>query len=147
MPLYRYECCGCGSEAEYLHAIADAAPKSICCAADQRRLMPRRVRAKVLEPGQAKAERAAEEREGLRIRAGETAQPRREPTPWDIPQASYSGPPTSKADTDARWRDTTEAMAHWQANSLTAGGVPYETAKRRAEQHQQSVSAQAENAT
>lgn len=144
MPLYRYECSACQGRGEYLHAIDEAAPRSRCCAADQRRLMPRRVRGKVLEPGQAQAERKAEERQELLIRAGDPKWQRRESSPLDVPQPSFSGPPTSKADLDARWRDTTEAMTSWQTNSLVADGVPYENAKRQAEQHQQAVSARAE---
>jgi hypothetical protein len=144
MPLYRYECTACDGRGEYLHGLDDAAPRSRCCNAEQQRLMPRRVRGKVLEPGQTQAERKADEHRELMIRAGDTKPPRRDPSPLDIPQPSYSGPPTSKADLDARWRDTTEAMASWQANSLTADGVPYEKAKRQAEQHQQAVSARAE---
>lgn len=143
MPLYRYECSACAGVGEYLHGLNEGAPVSRCCEADQRRLMPRRVRGKVLEPGQVQAEQQAEESRELKIRAA-APKYKREPGPLDIPEPSYSGPPANKADLAARWRDTTEAMAQWQTNSLVADGVEYATAKRRAEKHQQAVSARAE---
>ena len=147
MPIYRYECSACGRRAEEIHGIGDQAPASGCCGAAQRRLMPRWVRGRVLVPGQAQAEARAEEAGELRAAALRSEDPGpRESTPWDIPAASWYGPPTSRAERDARWRDTTEAMASWQARSLEASGVEYSQAKRQAEQHQQQVSAQAEAA-
>lgn len=143
MPLYLYECGACSRVSEHLHGLREPSPT--CCGSEQRRRMPRRVRAVVLGPGQAVTERAAEERrEGLLARAGDRPPPRREPSPVDIPGASYSGPPRDAADRAERWRDTTEAMAHWQARSLAADGLEYGAAKRKAEQHQQAVSAAAE---
>lgn len=144
MPLYRYECSACGRRGEELHGIDEAGPASRCCNAAQRRLMPRRVRGRVLEPGQAQAEARAEERQGMLL-SSMVPEPR-EPSPLDVPAASWSGPPTSRAERDSRWRDTTEAMASWQTRSLTADGVEYGQAKRQAEKHQQQVAAQAEAA-
>lgn len=141
MPLYRYECRACGREREELHGLDELAPRSRCCDADQRRLMPRRVRGVVLAPGQAQAARAREEVEAAKLTS--MAPSRRETSAVDIPEPSWSGPPTSRADSDARWLDTVEAMASWQTRSLTADGVDYGKAKRRAEKHQQQVAAEA----
>ena len=60
MPIYRYECQACGRRHQEILAIAEAAPESPCCQAPQRRLMPDRVRARVLEPGQVAAEQSRE---------------------------------------------------------------------------------------
>jgi aspartyl-tRNA(Asn)/glutamyl-tRNA(Gln) amidotransferase subunit C len=58
MPIYRYECITCGARREEIHNYSEPAPLSRCCEAGQIRLMPRRVRARVLEPGQAQAMQA-----------------------------------------------------------------------------------------
>lgn len=146
MPIYRYECSACGRRCEEIHSIGDAPPASGCCSVAQRRLMPRRVRGRVLEPGQAQAEARAEEAGELQAAALRSADPpQREATPWDIPPASWSGPATSRAEVDARKRDTVEAMASWQTRSLEADGVEYGAAKRKAERHQQQIIAQAED--
>jgi hypothetical protein len=141
VPIYLYECTACGRRREEIHGYREPAPVSRCCEVGQIRLMPRRVRARVLEPGQARREAAGE------LRAAEltsiTPEPRA-PSEVDIPAPSWSGPPRSRAERDERYRDTTEALAAWQTRSLVADGVDYTTAKRQAEAHQQTVVAQAE---
>lgn len=143
MPLYRYECRACAREREVLHGLDETAP-ACECGGSLRRLMPRRVRGRVVEPGQVAAERADEARAeaAAKLRSAEALPS--DPGAMAIPPASWSGPPSSRAERDARWRDTTEAMAAWQTRSLVADGVDYTTAKRKAERHQQQVSAQAE---
>lgn len=146
MPIYRYECLGCGRRSEYIHGIAEASPPCRHCAAGQRRMMPRRVRGRVLEPGQAAAEVQAEAQAEHAARLQSMDAAPREPTPWDIPPAPWVGPATSRAELDHRRRDTVEALASWQANSLAADGVEYSAAKRKAEKHQQQIIAQSEDA-
>ena len=143
MPLYRYACSSCDEQREEIASID--APPPICCEAPMSKRMPKRVLGRVAGSEQQQAiAREDYRRCTFELRANESTPPPREASPLDIPAAAWSGPATSRAEIDSRWRDTTQAMATWQANSLTADGVPYETAKRTAEQHQQQVSAQAE---
>lgn len=147
MPIYRHECTKCGRRSLDILAISARVPPSPCCRVEQRRLMPTRVRGRVVDTtiaAEAEADFASEQRAELLLRAGDQPLEHREPTPWDVPAASWSGPPSSAAELDDRKRDTVEAMAAWQTRSLAADGVEYGAAKRQAEQHQQAVIATAE---
>lgn len=144
MPLHRYQCSTCGELQEHLRHSAEDSPEH--CGEPMVKRMPRRVVGRVEGSEQARGadRREQQERQAVMIkqlRANEHAPAARASSPVDIPAASWSGPARSRAELDARWRDTTEAMATWQANSLAADGVDYGEAKRKAERHQQQISA------
>lgn len=144
MPIYRYGCQDCLEEREEIQAIDAPAPE--CCEAPMVKMMPRRVRGRVVGSEQqvrhAQAEQAEARADGLRIRSGGTGGGKRDAQGFDpLAGASWSGPATSKAEQTSRLRDGREAFTEWQARSLQADGVPRGEALRKASKHQQQVAA------